>query len=84
VLDAVAERDGITVSDDDVTAEIAALAAREGQAPERVRAFYDRPEMRAALRASLQRRRTMDRIVAHARIVPAPPGDVVAPDNRSR
>ncbi len=60
---------GITVSEDDVAAEIAALAAREGRAPERVRAFYERPEARAALRARLVRERALAHVMRHATIV---------------
>ncbi len=69
VLEAVAAHAGITVSEDDVAAEIAALAAREGRAPERVRAFYERPEARAALRARLVRERALAHVMRHATIV---------------
>jgi trigger factor len=69
VLEAVAAYAGITVSEDDVAAEIAALAAREGRAPERVRAFYERPEARAALRARLVRERALAHVMRHATIV---------------
>jgi trigger factor len=62
LLDAVAERERIEVGDDDVRAEIDAIAAREGQVRERVRALYDRPEARAALRAKLVRDHAVDRL----------------------
>jgi len=70
VLDAIAEQEKISVTDDDVTAEIAAVAMREGQPAERVRAVYDRPEMRAALAARMSRERAMASVVARARIMP--------------
>ncbi len=70
ILDAVAEREGMMVEDDALDAEVDAMAAREGQAPERVRAFYDRPEARAALRARLTRQRALDHVLGSAKIVP--------------
>ncbi|MGH7894272.1 MAG: trigger factor, partial [Candidatus Binatia bacterium] len=41
LLDALATREVIEITDADVEAEIVAMAARERQAPERLRAFYD-------------------------------------------
>ena len=67
LLDAIAEREGIAVSEEDVSAEIDAIAVREQQVPERVRALYDRPEARAALRAKLARDRALARLVSSAR-----------------
>jgi trigger factor len=84
LLDAVAEREGIAVEDADVDAEIARLAARDGQAPERARALYERPELRAALRANLVRRRAMERVLSQARIVPSTTAGDIAPEDRSR
>jgi trigger factor len=70
LLDAIAEQEKISVTDADVSAEIAAVATREGQPAERVRAVYDRPEMRAALAARMSRERAMATVVARARIMP--------------
>jgi trigger factor len=80
LLDALAERDGIAVSDEAVRAEIENIASRERQAPERVRAFYERPEARMALRARLVRERAMDRLMesAVARAVPPTAAESVA------
>lgn len=78
ILDAVAEREGMTVEDDALDAEVNAMAAREGQAPERVRAFYDRPEARAALRARIIRQRALDHVLGSAKIVPVAATEEVA------
>jgi trigger factor len=78
LLDAIAERDGIAVSDAEVSAEANALAARERQVNERVRAFYERPETRAALRARLLRDRALARVLAGARIMPLSASESVA------
>jgi trigger factor len=64
LLDAVAERERIVVSEDEVSAEIDAIAMREQQVPERMRALYDRPEARAALRARLARDRALAGLVS--------------------
>ncbi len=84
LLDAVAAHERIVPSDDDVQAEIEQIAARESQAPERVRSLYQRPEMRAVLRAQLARRRALEWLVEHARIVPKQPDEQVARENQSR
>jgi trigger factor len=78
LLDAVASREGLEVSDEDVTREIDAMAAQEGQARERVRSLYERPEARDALRARLRRQRAMEHVLAGARIVPMHTGKEVA------
>jgi trigger factor len=78
ILDAFAEREGIDATSDDVDAEIAAIATRERQVPERVRAAYDRPEMRAALRAKLVRDRALSRLLAAARVMPPSAAESVA------
>src|SRR5207253_5789651 len=78
VLDALAARDAIVVSDDEVDAEVEAIAVRERQVVERVRAFYERPEARAALRAKLVRDRALARLVAAARVMPSAPAESVA------
>jgi trigger factor len=80
LLDAVAERAGITVNDEDVRAEIDAIAARERQVPERVRALYERDDARAALRARIARERAIAGLMesSGARAVPHPAAESVA------
>jgi trigger factor len=63
LLDAVATREGIEVSEDEVHAAIDALAARDSRAPERVRGLYHRPEAHAALHAKLVRDRALARLI---------------------
>jgi len=78
LLDAVASREGVEVTDDDVTREIDAMATEDGQARERVRALYERPEARDALRARLRRQRAMEHVLSGAKIVPMHAGKEVA------
>jgi trigger factor len=78
LLDALGEREGVSATDDDVRGEIEAIAARERQVPERVRALYERPEMRAALRAKIVRDRALARLLAAARVMPPSAAESVA------
>jgi trigger factor len=84
LLDALAERDGLAPDDAAVSSEIEALATREQQSPERVRALYERPEARSALRVRLGRQRALERLVGSARIVPGLVPGEVAVENQSR
>ena len=84
LLDAIAEREGLTPDDDAVTKEIESFAASEAQSPERVRALYERPEARSALKVRLGRRRALERLVSTARIVPESTSGEVAVENQSR
>ena len=78
LLDAFAARDAIVVSDDELAVEIDAIAARERQAVERVRAVYERAEARAALRAKVVRDRALAKLLATARVMPSSPAESVA------
>ena len=72
LLDAIAERDGLVPDEDDgERGDRGAGRARSSQSPERVRALYERPEARSALRVRLGRQRALERLVSNARIVPA-------------
>jgi trigger factor len=70
LLDAIAAARGVTIDDTAVDAEIDTLARRQQQAPERVRAFYERPEARQALRSRLGRERTLALLLAEATVTP--------------
>jgi trigger factor len=84
LLDAIAEQQGLTPDDDVVTKEIESFAASEAQSPERVRALYERPEARSALKVRLGRRRALEYLVSIARIVPESASGEVAVENQSR
>jgi trigger factor len=78
LLDAIAARERIEVSDADVAAEIEAIATREREVVERVRGLYERAEARAALQARMVRDRVVARLLAGARIMPGSPSQSVA------
>jgi trigger factor len=79
LLDALAAQQAVEVTDADVDREIVAMAARERQAPERMRAFYERDDARDALRARLRRVRALEHVVSLARIEPSRLVDVAPP-----
>ena len=70
ILDEMARRDGVNVSESEVAAEIDSLAASQKDAAARVRSLYGQPEARAALRAQMRRERVLRRLVSEARVVP--------------
>lgn len=69
LLDAIAAARGVTIDDTAIEVEIDTLAHRQQQAPERIRAFYERPEARAALRNRMARERTLALVLGEARVV---------------
>lgn len=81
VLDAIASREQIAVTDAELQSEIEAVAKRERQPLERVRALYERPEARSALRSRLVRERALASLVAAAKVMPAPATESVAREN---
>ena len=68
LLDAIAAVRGVTTDDTEIDAEIDTLARRQEQAPERIRAFYERPEARHALRSRMGREKTLALVLADANV----------------
>ncbi len=71
VLDAVARREGLTVSEAEVEAELARYAARVGRTVPAVRAELEANGGLGRLRAGLRREKAIDFLLARARIVTA-------------
>ncbi len=78
LLDAVADREHVSVSDDEVEARIAAIAEEAGAAGERVRALYQNDDARRQLHARLLQARTIDLIAAGAKVTNVAAGSRVA------
>ncbi|HSK08756.1 MAG TPA: trigger factor [Vicinamibacterales bacterium] len=68
VLDEVARREEIAVSDEDVERQVASLAERSGRPPATVRAQLDRDGDLDRLRAGLRRERTVDFLMSRVTI----------------
>jgi trigger factor len=77
LLDALAARDGIFVTEEDVTAEIESMA-REEHLGDKAHALYRHSEAREVLRARLARDRALTALVAAARVMPAEAPESVA------
>ena len=84
LLDAIAERDGLVPDEDAVSTRDRDAGGAGAAVAERVRAFYERPEARAALRVRLGRQTGAGTLVGSARIVPAIGPGEVAVENQSR
>lgn len=68
ILDAIAARENITVSEEELNARIAELAARERAAPERLRADLERDGRLTEIEDRLRLRKTLDFLVANANV----------------
>jgi trigger factor len=77
LLDAMAAREGISVTEEDVTAEVESMA-REERLGDKAHALYHHPEAREVLRARLARDRALAALVAAARVMPAEASESVA------
>ena len=68
-LRAVAVAEGIEVDDDDLDAEIEALAARVGQPVKKVRQQFERNSQVALIRSDVRTRKAMDWVLGHIEVV---------------
>ena len=68
-LRAVIEAEGIELDDDELAAEVARIAERVGQDPERVRRELERAEQVQAVRSDLKKGKALEWLVEHAEVV---------------
>jgi trigger factor len=71
ILDAVARREGIAVSDTELDAEFKRAAARRGADPGQLREQMARADGIEALRDEMRLSRAMDRLIASATVLPS-------------
>jgi trigger factor len=69
VLDEIARRENITVTDEDIDKDVAEFAERNGRTPASVRARLEKEGALPGLAAGLRRERTMDYILSKAQVV---------------
>lgn len=85
VLETLAEREKLEVSDADLEQRVEAMAAQAGDHAERLRAAYRKDEIRDELRSRLVRESALEWLVARAAIEDVVvPADVVAPSESTR
>jgi trigger factor len=68
-LRALADAEEIEATDDDLDEEIARLAERVGQKPERVRRDLERGEQVQAVRSDIRKRKALEWLVEHVELV---------------
>jgi trigger factor len=68
-LRAVADAEEITATEDDLDEEIARLAERVGQKPDRVRRDLERAEQVQAVRSDIRKRKALEWLVEHVELV---------------
>ncbi len=68
-LRGLCEAESVEVTDEDLDAELAALAERAGQSPERVRREIERSGQLPALRSSLRKAKALTWLVEHVELV---------------
>jgi trigger factor len=68
-LRAVAEAEGVEVDDDELDAEIAGIAARMREKPDKVRRQLERNEQLSAVRSDLRTRKALDWLLEHIELV---------------
>ncbi len=71
VLDEIAQREGITASDDDIRGQVEQLAARSKRGAAAMRALLEREGGVAPLAVGIRREKTIEFLLAHATIVTA-------------
>ncbi len=71
LLEAIAAKEELAISDADVDAEVARLARESGRAPQAVRSLLERGDDLDGLRLALREARTLALLVEHAKIEPA-------------
>lgn len=67
MLGRIAEQEGITVSDDEVTQKIAALAADYREAPEKIRAQIEKNERMELLKSQIRNEKTINALLDEAK-----------------
>jgi trigger factor len=77
LLEAIAAREGLTVEEADVDAEIARLAQDSGRAPQAIRSLLERGNELEGLRLTLREAKTLGFLVEHAKIEPAVAAEAV-------
>jgi len=71
LLEAIAAREELTVSEADVDAEVARLARDSGRAPQAIRSMLERGNELDGLRLTLREAKTLALLIEHAQIEPA-------------
>jgi trigger factor len=78
LLEAIALQEGLSVSDEELEAQIGSIAQSAGSVADRVRAMYENEEARRQLRAQMLQSRALDVVVSRAHVTDVEPREHVA------
>jgi trigger factor len=79
LLDAIADKNSIEVTDADVDARVAEMAAAQGKAPARLKAELDKEGTLRSMKWTLRQERALDLVVARATITEGAPAPAETP-----
>ena len=82
LVQAIAEREGITASDADVQKRIAELATSRNEAPKKLRADLEREQALPQLEAQIREQKTLDMLISQAKITDEDPATRTASDDK--
>ena len=84
LVQAIAEREGITASDADVQKRIAELASARNETPKKLRADLERDQVMPQIEAQIREQKTLDMLISQAKITDEDPASadklIVTPD----
>ena len=84
LVQAIAEREGVTAADADLQKRIAELAAARNESPKKLRAELEREQALPQLEAQIREQKTLDMLIAQAKITDEDPAAadklIVTPD----
>ena len=81
LVQAIAEREGVTAADADVQKRIAELAAARNESPKKLRADLDREQALPQLEAQIREQKVLDLLIAQAKITDEDPATSVKSDD---
>jgi trigger factor len=84
LLQAIAEREGLTVSDADVQKKVAEIAAARQENAKKLRAEMERDGALAGLRHQLLEQKTLDMLISQAKITDADPDRLIVTPDEAR
>jgi trigger factor len=84
LLRAIADREGIEVTDADIQKRIAELAAARQTSAKKLRAELEQHEQMNALRAQIREEKTLDKLVTEAKITDAAPDRLIVTPQEAR
>jgi trigger factor len=85
LIQAIAEREGITATDADVQKRIAEMAAARNENPKKLRADLEKDQRLPQVEGQIREQKTLDMLIAQAKITDEePPSLIVTPDQARR